>query len=50
MNETLLSKETYLDLNVVLNQEYEYAVTAVDNSIRKNESPLSEEVRVKFLY
>ena len=50
MNESPTPKETYLDTDVVLEQEYEYAVTAVDNSPRKNESPRSEEVRVKYLY
>jgi hypothetical protein len=34
----------------VLKEEYEYVVTAVDNSIRRNESPHSEEVRVKYIY
>lgn len=50
LNESPLPKETYLDTNAVLEQEYEYAVTAVDNSVRRNESPRSEEVRVKYLY
>ena len=50
MNESPLAKEIYLDTGVVLQQEYEYAVSAVDNSVRRNESPLSEEVRVKYLY
>ena len=50
MNESPLAKETYLDTDVVLQQEYEYGVTAVDNSTRRNESPQSEEVRVKYLY
>ena len=50
LNESPLTKETYLDTDVVLQQEYEYAVTAVDNSTQKNESPQSEEVRVKYLY
>lgn len=50
MNESPLTKETYLDTEVALQQEYEYVVTAVDNSIKKNESPQSEEVRVKYLY
>ncbi len=45
-----LPKETYLDKEVQIGQEYEYAVTAVDRSPRRNESPLSEEVRVKYLY
>jgi len=45
-----LTKETYLDTNVQIGQDYEYAITAVDNSPRKNESPFSEEVRVTYLY
>jgi len=48
--ETPLTKETYLDTEVALQQEYEYVVTAADNSIKRNESPQSEEVRVKYLY
>jgi len=48
--ETPLTKETYLDTEVALQQEYEYVVTAVDSSIKGNESPRSEEVRVKYLY
>jgi fibronectin type 3 domain-containing protein len=50
LNESPLTKENYLDTDIILGQEYEYVVTAVDNSIRKNESPHSEEVRVKYLY
>jgi hypothetical protein len=50
LNESPVTKETYLDTDVVLEQEYEYAVTAVDNSPRRNESPRSEEVRVKYQY
>jgi fibronectin type 3 domain-containing protein len=50
LNESPVTKETYLDADVVAGQEYEYAVTAVDNSPRRNESPRSEEVRVKYLY
>jgi fibronectin type 3 domain-containing protein len=50
LNESPLTQETYLDTNVVLQEEYEYGVTAVDNSIRRNESPPSEEMRVKYLY
>jgi fibronectin type 3 domain-containing protein len=50
LNENPITKETYLDTDVVLEQEYEYAVTAVDNSPRRNESPRSEEVRVKYLF
>jgi fibronectin type 3 domain-containing protein len=50
LNESPLTKETYLDTEPVLKEEYEYVVTAVDNSIRRNESPQSEEVRVKYIY
>jgi len=50
LNEIPLAKETYLDPKVELGQDYEYAVTAVDNSPRRNESSRSEEVRVKYLY
>ena len=45
-----LVKEIYLDQNVELNQEYDYVVTALDNSVHSNESPHSEEVRVKYVY
>jgi fibronectin type 3 domain-containing protein len=45
-----LKKETYLDASVELGEEYEYAVSAVDNSPRRNESPRSEEIRVKNQY
>jgi len=50
LNEALLTGETYLDKDAEPEQEYDYAVTAVDNSPRRNESPLSEEVRIKYLY
>jgi hypothetical protein len=50
LNESPVTKETYLDTDVVLEQEYEYAVTAVDNSPRRNESSRSEETKVKYLY
>jgi fibronectin type 3 domain-containing protein len=50
LTENPLVKEIYLDTQVELGQDYEYAVTAVDNSVRKNESPRSEEVRVKYIY
>ena len=50
LNETPLTKETYLDTGAEPEQEYDYAVTAVDNSPRRNESPLSEEVRIKYLF
>ncbi len=50
LNQVPLTKETYLDTQVEKGQEYEYVVTAVDHSVRRNESPFSEEVRVKYLY
>jgi hypothetical protein len=50
LNEAPLTRELYLDKEVELDQEYDYVVTAVDNSVRRNESPYSEEIRVKYLY
>jgi hypothetical protein len=50
LNQSPLTKEVYLDADVRSGQEYEYSVTAVDNSVRRNESLRSEEVRVKYLY
>jgi hypothetical protein len=50
LDESPVTKEMYLDTDAVLEQEYEYAVTAVDNSPRRNESSRSEEVKVKYLY
>jgi fibronectin type 3 domain-containing protein len=50
LTESPLTKETHLDTQVELGQDYEYAVTAVDSSARKNESSRSEEVRVKYIY
>jgi fibronectin type 3 domain-containing protein len=50
LNPAPLTKETYLDTEVQIGQDYEYTLTAVDNSPRKNESPPSEEVRVKYVY
>jgi len=50
LTESPLLKEIYLDTLAELGQDYQYAVTAVDNSPRGNESPRSEEVRVKYTY
>jgi fibronectin type 3 domain-containing protein len=50
VTEAPVMKETFLDSQVAQGQEYEYAVTAVDHSARKNESPFSEEVRVIYQY
>ena len=45
-----VDKTVFLDKDVTPGQEYDYAVSAVDKSPRKNESPRSEEVRVKYIY
>jgi hypothetical protein len=45
-----LPKETFLDTDVELGQDYDYAVTAVDRSPNRNESPFSEEVRIRYIY
>jgi fibronectin type 3 domain-containing protein len=50
LNPAPLTKETFLDTEVQIGQDYEYTLTAVDNSPRKNESPHSEEVRVKYIF
>ena len=50
LTESPWKKEVYLDTDVTLGQDYEYAVTGVDNSVQRNESPRSEEVSVKYLY
>jgi hypothetical protein len=50
LNEVPLQKEIYLDEGVALGQDYEYVVTAVDRSPHRNESPRSEEIRVKYIY
>jgi len=45
-----VDKTIFLDKDVAPGQEYDYAVSAVDKSPRKNESPRSEEVRAKYIY
>ena len=50
LNPSPLAKEIYLDEDVELGQDYDYVVTAVDNAAQKNESPYSEEMRIKYLY
>ncbi len=45
-----IPKETFLDTEVELGQDYEYTVTAVDHAPHRNESKPSEEVRVKYIY
>lgn len=50
LNHIPIKKEVYLDTEVEIEQDYEYAITAVDNSARKNESIRSEEIRVRYRY
>lgn len=50
LNDAPVPKETYLDGSAAVDQEYDYVVTAVDKSPRRNESPYSEEVRIKYIY
>jgi fibronectin type 3 domain-containing protein len=50
LNSDPVDKTIFLDKDVTLGQECDYAVSAVDKSPRKNESPRSEEVRLKYLY
>jgi len=50
LTETPVARESYLDRDVEVGQEYDYAISALDNSPLHNESPLSEEVRIKYLY
>ena len=44
-----IPKETFLDTDVELGQDYEYTVTAVDRSPNRNESGFSEEVRATYI-
>ena len=50
LHEAPLEKEIYLDAAVEIGEDYEYALTAVDNSPQRNESPRSEAVRVRYMY
>jgi hypothetical protein len=50
LNEAPVPKETYLDTSAEVGQEYDYVVTAVDKSPRRNESSYSEEARLKYIY
>jgi hypothetical protein len=50
LNSDPVGKTVFLDGDVTPGQEYDYAVSAVDRSPRKNESPRSEEVRAKYIY
>jgi hypothetical protein len=50
LNDDPVPRETYLDKSAEVGQEYDYVVTAVDKSPRRNESPYSEETRIKYIY
>ncbi len=50
LNDDPLKNDMYLDTTVQMNQEYEYALTAVDHSVGRNESAFSEPVRVLYSY
>lgn len=48
LNTEPLKFTVFIDTDAKRNKDYYYAVSAVDNSLRKNESPLSEEVKVTY--
>jgi hypothetical protein len=50
LNDAPVPKETYLDRSAEVGQEFDYVVTAVDKSPRRNESSYSEETRIKYIY
>jgi fibronectin type 3 domain-containing protein len=49
LNETLLAAPAYVDRSAVVGQAYEYVVTAVDSSPKRNESSFSRPARVKYV-
>ena len=49
LNSELLKTNSWLDTTAVTRQRYEYAVSAVDDSLSVNESPLSEAVSLRFI-
>ncbi len=49
LNEAPLETPIYLDETAILGDAYEYAVTAVDRSLRRNESVLSESVTLRYV-
>jgi predicted small lipoprotein YifL len=48
LNPEPLKGTIFLDTEVKRDKQYSYAISAVDNSSRRNESPLSEEVKVAY--
>jgi fibronectin type 3 domain-containing protein len=49
INRELTQENSWLDASARIGKRYEYAVTAVDQSLRKNESELSAPVAVLHL-
>jgi len=49
MNPDLLEDNTWVDTTAVIRQRYEYAVSAVDDSLSANESQLSETVYIHYI-
>jgi fibronectin type 3 domain-containing protein len=49
INKELVQENSWLDAAARIGSRYTYAVTAVDQSLRKNESDLSEPVRILHL-
>jgi len=49
LNKELIQENSWLDAAARIGNRYIYAVTAVDQSLRKNESELSEPVSILHL-
>jgi len=49
LNAELLLNNSWVDATAVRRQRYEYAVSAVDDSLSANESPLSETVYIHYI-
>jgi fibronectin type 3 domain-containing protein len=47
---TLLTRASYLDRSVTRGEPYTYAVTAIDDASKANESEFSEEVTLEYHY
>lgn len=47
INETPVEGTTFIDFGVVGGESYYYSITAVDNSLQRNESTPSEEIAIK---
>jgi hypothetical protein len=49
LNQELLTVNSWLDTSAVKKRRYEYAVSAVDDSLSANESPLSDSVSLRYI-